>query len=188
LVAPGEQANGLADEARRTFEKAAQLDADAMTWYRLGKEARADGRPFKADERFAKAAELDGSFAAPLVELAELALERLDEALKEEHEALIETAKGHVAAAEKATRKTPDPHRQGAPLGPRRQERRGRACPEEVRLHPEEPLSVVMLANVYAAEQKDAGRSPRSRRRAGTGADERCARGAGTLRRRRPPR
>jgi tetratricopeptide (TPR) repeat protein len=157
VVAETQALNGLPDEARRTFDRAAQLAADALTWYRLGRFAREEERPFKADEYFNKAAQLDPTFAAPHVGLAELALERLDVTPKDEHPGLIERANEAIAAAERA-----DPDAAGlrivkahlASLAGKEDESRA-LLEEEVRLHPEDPLSFVMLANVYAALERD---------------------------------
>ncbi len=158
VVAETQIANDLPDEARRTFDQAAQRAADAMTWYRLGRHARDEARPFKADEYFRKAAALDPRFAAPQVGLAELALERLDVTPKDEHPALLERANEAIAAAEQA-----DPDALGirivkahlASLAGRDDEART-LLEEEVRLHPEDPMSFVMLANVQAAMERDA--------------------------------
>lgn len=158
VTAEVELAHGLSDEARRSFDKAAQLGADAMTWYRLGRNARAEQRPFKADEHFKQAIALDPSFAAPHIELAELALERLDVTLKEEHPAILEAAKKALADAEKA-----DPNAAGirivkahlTSLDGKDDEARA-LLEEEVRLHPESETGFLVLANTYAAERKDA--------------------------------
>lgn len=157
IVAESQSLNELPDEARRTYEAAAAKQADAMTWYRLGQVARAEARPFKADEYFKKAIALDASFAPPQVGLAELALERIDVTPKEEHAGLVAAAKAAIEAADKA-----DPKAAGirvvkshfATLEDKPDEARA-LLEEEVKLHPEEAASFVMLANQYAAEQKD---------------------------------
>lgn len=157
VVAESQSLNELPDEARRTYEAAAAKEADAMTWYRLGQVARAEARPFKADEYFKKAIALDASFAPPHVGLAELALERIDVTPKEEHAGLISAAKAAIEAADKA-----DPKAAGirivkshfASLDEKPDEARA-LLEEEVKLHPEVAASFVMLANEYAAEQKD---------------------------------
>ena len=157
VTAAVEAVGGLADEARRSYDKAAKLGADAMTWYRLGRNARADQRPFKADEHFKQAIALDATFAAPHVELAELALERLDVTPKEEHPALLEAARKAIADAERA-----DPKAAGirivkahlTSLDGKNDEARA-LLEEETRLHPESETGFVVLANAYAAERKD---------------------------------
>ncbi len=158
VVADAQVLNALPDEARRTYEKAAAVNADAMTWYRLGQRARVELRPFKADEHFKQAAKADPTFAAPHVGLAELVLERLDVTPTDEHASLLEAARKAIADAEKA-----DPNAAGiriikahlTSLDGKNDEARA-LLEEEVKLHPEEVMSFVMLANVYATERKDA--------------------------------
>jgi len=158
LTALVEAAHGLPDEARRSFDKAAKLGADAMTWYRLGQYARAEQRPFKADEHFKQAIALDPAFAAPHIELAELALERLDVTPKDEHPAILEAANKAIADADKA-----DPNAAGIRIVKAHltslegDNNAARALlEEEVRLHPGSETGFLVLANAYAAEHKDA--------------------------------
>lgn len=158
VAAETEAENDLQDEARRTFDKAAALASDAMTAFRLGQNARADQKPFKADEHMKRATQLDPSFAAPWVALAELALERLDVTPKDEHQGIRDAAKEFIDAAKKA-----DPKAAGIrlveahllSLDEKNDEARA-LLEEEVRLHPELAESFIMLANVQAAEHKDA--------------------------------
>jgi Tfp pilus assembly protein PilF len=158
VAAESEGENDLQDEARRTFDKAAALASDAMTAYRLGQNARNDQKPFKADEHMKRATQLDPTFAAPWVALAELALERLDVTPKDEHQGIRDAAKDFIDAAKKA-----DPKAAGIrlveahllSLDEKNDEARA-LLEEEVRLHPELAESFIMLANVQAAEHKDA--------------------------------
>jgi len=158
VVGDAQVLNGLTDESRRTYLKAASVNSDAMTWYRLAARARAELRPFKADEYFKKSVDDDASFAAPHVGLAELALERLAVTPTDEHPKLLASVKEAITDAEKA-----DPGAAGiriikahlTSLDGKNDESRA-LLEEEVKLHPEEEMSFVMLANVYATERKDA--------------------------------
>jgi len=150
--------NALPDDARRTYEKAAAINADAMTWFRLGQRARVELRPFKADEYFKKAVAADPTFAAPHVGLAELVLERLDVTPTDEHPKLLDAARQSVADAEKADASAAGIRIIKAHLlsvDGKNDEARA-LLEDEVKLHPEEVMSFVMLANVYATEHKDA--------------------------------
>jgi tetratricopeptide (TPR) repeat protein len=153
--------NLMPEEALRTFEAAASLRADAMTWYRLGRHARLDQKPFKADVHFQKAITADPTFALPHIELAELALERIDLTPKDEHEAIKFAARSHLDAATRA-----DPNAPGLriaqahllALSDDETEGQGaiRLLEEEVALHPGREDGWLVLANVYAAEERDA--------------------------------
>ncbi len=157
VVGDAQALNQLPDDARRTYEKAATVNADAMTWYRLGQRARIEQRPFKADEYFKKAIALDPAFAAPHVGLAELVLERLDVTPPDEHAPLVEGAKKAIADAEKA-----DPNAAGIRLVKAhtmtldgKDAEAMTLLQEELRLHPEQPLSYIVLANALVADHKD---------------------------------
>jgi tetratricopeptide (TPR) repeat protein len=153
--------NLMADEAMRMFEAAAAVRADAMTWYRLGRQARVDQKPFKADANYKKATEVDPAFAAPWVELAELTLERIDLTPKDEHPAIKAQAETYLDAASKADPNAPglriarahlftlsgDAQDAGAAI---------KLLEEEVELHPGREEGWIVLANVYAAEERDA--------------------------------
>lgn len=157
VVGDAQALNQLPDDARRTYEKAATINADAMTWYRLGQRARIEQRPFKADEYFKKAIAADATFAAPHVGLAELVLERLDVTPPDEHPPLVEAAKAFIAAAEKA-----DPNAAGIRLVKAhtttldgKDTEAMALLQDELKLHPEQALSYVVLANALVADHKD---------------------------------
>lgn len=102
VAARAELMNGLVEVAAATMDKAAAIEADAMTWYALGRQARLEERPFKADERFKKAIELDPRLAEPHIGLAELAIDRLDLTPADQHPGLIAQAKKAIADARAA--------------------------------------------------------------------------------------
>lgn len=157
VVGDAQALNQLPDDARRTYEKAATVNADAMTWYRLGQRARIEQRPFKADEYFKKAIAADPTFAAPHVGLAELVLERLDVTPPDEHAPLVESAKRFIADAEKA-----DPNAAGIRLVKAhtttldgKNDEAMAMLQEELKLHPEQAMSYVVLANALVSDRKD---------------------------------
>lgn len=158
VAAQAESISGAPDVAARTFERAAAIASDAMTFYRLGRLARVEEQPFKAEKLFARSAETDPTFALPHIELAELTLERIDLTPKDGHPALLEKAAAALAAAEKA-----DKNAAGLRIAKAHllalQDNNDEARPllmEEVKLHPLREEGWVILANVYAAEGNDA--------------------------------
>ncbi|HRE92466.1 MAG TPA: tetratricopeptide repeat protein, partial [Myxococcota bacterium] len=158
VLAQAESLAGAPDVAAKTFERASAMASDAMTFYRLGRIARVEEQPFKAEQLFARAAESDPAFALPHIELAELTLERIDLTPKDGHPALIEKATAAIAAAEKADKDAAGLRIAKAHLLAL-QDKNDEARPllmEEVKLHPYREEGWVILANVYAAEANDA--------------------------------
>lgn len=158
VLAQAESLSGAPDVAAKTFERASAIASDAMTFYRLGRLARVEEQPFKAEQLFARAAESDTTFALPHIELAELTLERIDLTPKDGHPALIEKATAAIAAAEKADKDAAGLRIAKAHLLAL-QDKNDEARPllmEEVKLHPYREEGWVILANVYAAEANDA--------------------------------
>lgn len=157
VVAAAEALSGQPDLAQKTFDAAAALAADAMTYYRLGRLARLDEKPFKAEQLFARAAEADPAFALPHVELAELTLERLDLTPKDGHPELLDKAEAALAAADKADPKAAGLRIARAHLLSLRDDNdtARKLLVEEVELHPYREEGWVVLANVHAAEGDD---------------------------------
>ncbi len=160
VLAQSEALAGASDIAQKLFDGAAALDADAMTYYRLGRLARVDEKPFKAEQLFARAAEADPTFALPHIELAELTLERLDLTPKDGHPDLIEKATASLAAADKADPGAPGLRIARAHLlslkDPEGKNDEARALlVDETKLHPHREEGWVVLANVHAAEGND---------------------------------
>ncbi len=160
-----EYASGKADLARMTFERATRLATDPMTHYLLGRLARLDDRPAEALRHFTEAA-IDTAFPEPRVELAELALERLDLTPRSEHAALIAEARSATRAA-----RTIQPHVRGlrlaeahlealgdapdTPLDANRHQATVALIEEETRLFPDSEEAWLLLAQVHAAADDD---------------------------------
>ncbi|MFO0748109.1 MAG: tetratricopeptide repeat protein [Myxococcota bacterium] len=156
VAARAELQNGLVEAASDTMDKAADLEADAMTWYALGRQARLEERPFKADEYFRKAAQADPSFAEPHIGLANLALDRMDLTPADQHPALVDAAKKAVADARAA-----DPKARGLRLVEAQikgidEDYAGAEAllKEETELNPDDEQAWVTLAQVMAAQQR----------------------------------
>ncbi|MFT7579608.1 MAG: tetratricopeptide (TPR) repeat protein [Myxococcota bacterium] len=98
---------GLAELGVQTMEQAAKTVADALTWYRLGRLAKQEGRLFRAKEYFDKSIAGDAAFVEPHRALAELAIDRLDVSPRAEHVKILEEAAVHVATARKVDDKAP---------------------------------------------------------------------------------
>jgi tetratricopeptide (TPR) repeat protein len=161
-----EYASGQPALARQTFERAARLARDPMTDYLLGRLARLDERPAEASRLMAEAT-ADPAFAEPHVELAELALERLDLTPRSEHAALIAEARAATARA-----RAIDPNVRGlrlaeahlealgdapdTPVDPARHRAAIALLEEETRLHPTSEEAWLLLAQVHAAASEDA--------------------------------
>lgn len=148
--------NGLLEAASDTMQAAAALESDAMTWYALGRQARLEERPFKADEYFRKAAQADPGFAEPHIGLAEIALDRMDLTPKDQHPALVEAAKKALADARQV-----DPKARGLRLTEAQvkgidEDYAGAEAllKEETELHPDDEQAWVTLAQVLAAQQR----------------------------------
>jgi tetratricopeptide (TPR) repeat protein len=175
LIGRVEYGSGLGPVAQRTLDRAVGLARDAMTDFLLGRLARLDGRPVDAVAAFVRATEADPTFGEPHVELAELALERLDLTPKAQHAALLEEARGHVAAARKANPETQgmrlvEAHLaafgRGADGGPdpddspeaatRRHEAAVKLLTEETELHPHLEAGWMLLAQVLTVAEQDA--------------------------------
>ncbi len=166
---------GLGPIAQRTLDRAVGLERDAMSDYLLGRLARIDGRPVDAAAAFVKAAEADPTFGEPHAELAEMALERLDLTPKAQHAALLEEARGHVAAGRKANPETqgmrlveahlaafgrgedggPDPD-DSPEAAMRRHEAAVKLLTEETELHPHLEAGWMLLAQVLTVAEQDA--------------------------------
>ena len=157
-IGRSEVAGGLGEIGEATMNKAAALASDAMTHYLLGLAARELGRPFKADAAFRKATELDPTFGDPWVQLAELAIGRLDLTPKNEQPALIQTAKDALAAGTKASPDTLGLRLVGAHLAALedRYDEAATLLTEETRLHPRAGQAWVALAEVLVAQDKSA--------------------------------
>lgn len=157
-IGRSEIAGGLGEIGEATLNKAAALASDAMTHYLLGLAARELARPFKADAAFRKAAELDPTFADPWVQLAELAIGRLDLTPKKEQPALIQTAKDALAAGRKANPDTLGIRLIGAHLAALEDhyDEAATLLTEETKLHPRAGQAWVALAEVLVAQEKSA--------------------------------
>jgi len=82
-----------------TFERAAKLRSDAYTWYLLGRTARLQERPYRADQYFHQAIAADAGFVDPHLMLAELTLDRLEVTPRTERAGVLIAAREHLAAA-----------------------------------------------------------------------------------------
>jgi tetratricopeptide (TPR) repeat protein len=170
-----EFASDLGPIARRSFDRAVALEQDAMSHFLLGRFARIDERPVDAVAAFTKAAELDPTFGEPHVELAEMALERLDVSPRDQHPTLHAEARRHIAAARKANPKAQglrlveahlvalgadregiDPAAADPAQAAARHAEAVRLIREETELHPHIEGAWMLLAQVHASAEEDA--------------------------------
>ena len=91
---------GLVDHGISTMEEAAAINADARTWFDLGRAALEASQAFKAAQYLKKAVTVDSSFTDPHVVLALMALDRLRTTPRTEHAARLTEAREHLTAAE----------------------------------------------------------------------------------------
>lgn len=156
VAARSELQNGLLEAASATMDKAAAIESDAMTYFALGRQARLEERPFKADEYFRKAAEADPRFAEPHIGLANLALDRMDLTPADQHPALTEAAKKAAADARAA-----DPNARGLRVVEAQLAAMADDYPtaiklltEETTLHPDDEQAWMTLAQVQNVQQQ----------------------------------
>ena len=149
---------GLTDAGVASLERAATLQADALTWLVLARTARLQDKPARAEEHLRKAIAADPAFIPAHLLRAELAIDRLDVTPTAERPAVIAMARDAIAAARKV-----DPNAAGlrvleANLAALEDhpEQAEALLREEARLHPDKEDAWLLLAQVLTVHERDA--------------------------------
>lgn len=148
---------GLVEMGVATMERVAKDHADALTWQVLGRMERIQEKPFRADQDFRKAIAADPAYVPPHLQLAELALERLDVTPQAEHEGILAQAEAELDAARKIDPKAPGIRVIGAHIAALREDtdKAIALLKEETELNPTSEDGWLILAQVYAVNERD---------------------------------
>lgn len=148
---------GLVEMGVATMEAVAREHADALTWYVLGRMERIQDKPFRADQDFRKAIAADPTYVPPHLQLAELALERLDVTPEAEHEQILAQAEAELEGARKIDPSTAGIRVIAAHIAALREDadKTIALLQEETKLHPESEDGWLILAQVYAVNERD---------------------------------